>query len=218
MFDDVTPLRELALANQRLEAHMDNSPLAVIEFDPEFRVTRWSSEAQRVFGYSQDEIVGRSIGDMPLGLRRRTWGKSRRESESFVDGSVFFAEHEPEPRNYRSDGRVIWCEWYNSAIHDSRGRLVSVMSQVLDVTDRREAARLLDATGEIDRVIHSSLDSGRVAELAVAMAVKAVGAGVGLLRARARAVRHVASAGVPAPDAERETSGQWEAIARSALN
>ena len=42
----------LSQAMQRLDAHMDNSPLAVIEFDSEFRVTRWSKEAERVFGWT----------------------------------------------------------------------------------------------------------------------------------------------------------------------
>ena len=39
-------------------------------------------------------------------------------------------------RNYRKDGRVIDCEWYNSIVRDEAGRVVSVLSRVLDVTDR----------------------------------------------------------------------------------
>jgi signal transduction histidine kinase/CheY-like chemotaxis protein len=49
-------------------------------------------------------------------------------------------------RNYRKDGRIIHCEWYSSALHDAEGRLVSLMCQVLDVTERVEAeARLREA-------------------------------------------------------------------------
>ena len=49
--------RELFEANQRLAAHLDNSPLAVIEFDPEFRIIRWSDAAERLFGWTADELL-----------------------------------------------------------------------------------------------------------------------------------------------------------------
>ena len=42
-------------------------------------------------------------------------------------------------RNYRKDGSVIICEWYNSAIHNSEGKMSSVLSLVLDITQRRAA-------------------------------------------------------------------------------
>jgi signal transduction histidine kinase/ActR/RegA family two-component response regulator len=42
-------------------------------------------------------------------------------------------------RNYTKDGSVLYCEWYNSVLHDEHGQLVSVLSLVLDVTDRRHA-------------------------------------------------------------------------------
>jgi len=50
-------------------------------------------------------------------------------------------------RNYAKDGSVLHCEWYNSVLTDDDGKLVSVLSQVLDVTARKlaeeERARLL---------------------------------------------------------------------------
>jgi len=37
-------------------------------------------------------------------------------------------------RNYTRNGSILSCEWYNSVLHDERGKLVSVLSLVLDVT------------------------------------------------------------------------------------
>jgi signal transduction histidine kinase/CheY-like chemotaxis protein len=34
---------------------------------------------------------------------------------------------------------VLFCEWYNSVLHDDRGKLISVLSLVLDVTARQSA-------------------------------------------------------------------------------
>jgi CheY-like chemotaxis protein len=43
---------------------------------------------------------------------------------------------------------VIWCEWYNSTLHDGDGRLVSVLSFVLDVTERTRASAALREASE----------------------------------------------------------------------
>ncbi|MFN0121389.1 MAG: ATP-binding protein, partial [Blastocatellia bacterium] len=39
-------------------------------------------------------------------------------------------------RNFQRGGQVIWCEWYNSALSDDAGNLVSVLSLGLDITER----------------------------------------------------------------------------------
>ena len=38
-------------AHQRLTFHVEHSPLAVIEWDSDFRVSRWSASAERLFGW-----------------------------------------------------------------------------------------------------------------------------------------------------------------------
>jgi PAS domain S-box-containing protein len=55
-------------------------------------------------------------------------------------------------RNYRKDGSIIHCEWYNSAIYNREGQLASVFSQVLDVTERKHAQT------ERDRFFELSID------------------------------------------------------------
>src|SRR5262245_58009882 len=50
---------KLAEASRRFHAHVNNSPLAAIEFDPEFRVTAWSEGAERMFGWSAAETLGK---------------------------------------------------------------------------------------------------------------------------------------------------------------
>ena len=53
-------LRELS---QRLTYHVDNSPLAVIEWGPDMRLTRWSGEAERIFGWKAEEVLGKRMED-----------------------------------------------------------------------------------------------------------------------------------------------------------
>ena len=50
---------------QRLESLLENSPLAVIEWSSvDFRVSRWSDEATRMFGWTSAETVGKRIDEL----------------------------------------------------------------------------------------------------------------------------------------------------------
>jgi PAS domain S-box-containing protein len=142
--EDITERRhaETALrqALQKLDAHMENSPVAVIEFDQEFRVTRWSREAVRIFGWSQAEVMGKGIAELRW-VHDDEVAQVQQISEKMVSGeqpSIFNVN-----RNYRKDGAVILCEWYSSSQYDEAGRLQSVLSFVLDITQRRQAEAML---------------------------------------------------------------------------
>lgn len=107
---------ELSIAMQHLTAHIDNSPLAIIEFDPTFRVLRWSKEAESVFGWTAHEIKERSIAEMRWVLEEDE-ELVRQESTALLSGERARSIH--VNRNYRKDGSVIHCEWYNSGIVES---------------------------------------------------------------------------------------------------
>ncbi|MRR10896.1 PAS domain S-box protein [bacterium] len=147
--------QQLQQSTELIDAHMTNSPLAVIEFDTSFTVSRWSHEAERIFGYSADEVLGNRIVDLRW-VYEEDVPLVEAESERLFSGSVSRSKN--TNRNYRKDGSVIWCEWYSSAIHDENGALVSVLSLVLDVTARRESEAYAEALGRINKAVHSTLD------------------------------------------------------------
>ena len=43
---------------------LENSPLAVIEWDSDFRVSRWSRSAERLFGWKAEEVLGKHVNDV----------------------------------------------------------------------------------------------------------------------------------------------------------
>lgn len=144
-------------AHQKLSFHVENSPVGVVEWDREMRILDWSREAETIFGWRCEEVVGKRIGaDVRL---------IHEEDEEAV-GDVLTAlllggERRVvfQNRNYTKDGSVVHCEWYNSALLDESGKLVSVMSIALDVTERKRADENIRQLGRYNRsLIEANLD------------------------------------------------------------
>jgi PAS domain S-box-containing protein len=123
-------------AYQRLTSHLENSPLAVVEWDSDFRVSRWSESAEALFGWNAEEVLGKHVDEwkfvFPEDLNAVELVTFRQREGVEVQGVL-------SNRNYRKDGSVVHCEWYNSVLHDDYGKLVSVLSLVLNVTPRKLA-------------------------------------------------------------------------------
>jgi PAS domain S-box-containing protein len=123
-------------ASQRFAYRVENSPLAVIEWSPDFRVSHWSESAERLFGWKAEEVIGKRATDWQFVFAEDIEAVkqvTQRQREGAEGHGVL------RNRNYTKDGTVLFCEWYNSVTHDEQGRLVSVLSLVLDVTARKQA-------------------------------------------------------------------------------
>ncbi|MEI6703536.1 MAG: transporter substrate-binding domain-containing protein, partial [Deltaproteobacteria bacterium] len=132
---------EMVLENtQRLNFHVANSPMAIIEWDSDFIVTRWAGEADNIFGWNQAETIGKPIMDLDM-IYEEDIPIVQKTIEKLTDGvtqKVVSAN-----RNYTKDRKIIHCEWYNSVFLNAQGKLVSVLSQVLDVSERKSVEEAL---------------------------------------------------------------------------
>ncbi|MBI5014356.1 MAG: PAS domain S-box protein [Deltaproteobacteria bacterium] len=128
---------------QRLRFHVENSPVAVVEWDADFTVRRWAGEAEKIFGWRASETIGRPIADLNL-IYEDDLPIVERVMTRLTDGVT--RQVVSANRNISKDGRVIHCEWYNSVLLGPEGTLDSVLSLVLDVTRReRYEQELLEA-------------------------------------------------------------------------
>jgi len=141
----------LRVSEQRLNFHSNNSPLATIEWNTDFIVTRWSGEAEKIFGWNQSETIGKSIMDLQM-IYDEDIPIVRKIMERLSDGS---SKHVVSAnRNYTKSRKVLYCEWYNSALLSLQGKMISVMSQVMDITERKRAEeRLRQQTDAMEAAI-----------------------------------------------------------------
>jgi PAS domain S-box-containing protein len=121
---------EMRQSQQKLSIHFEHTPLAVVEWDLEFRVAAWNPSAERIFGYSRQEAVGQH-GSFIVPAQFRQYVDQVWQNLLHHRGGARNTND-----NLTKDGRTISCEWYNTPLVDESGRVFGVASLVQDVTER----------------------------------------------------------------------------------
>jgi PAS domain S-box-containing protein len=154
---DVTALKsateELQRTRSRMVDHVENSPLAVIEWGPDFRVEGWTGQAHHLFGWKAEEVVGKGFLDLHIVHPEdmpRVELFTRRLTECRERSNVC------RSRNLTRSGEVIHCTWYNSALYDTEGRILSILSLVMDVSDQVKADQTIL---ENERLYHALIET-----------------------------------------------------------
>ncbi|WP_416666617.1 trifunctional serine/threonine-protein kinase/ATP-binding protein/sensor histidine kinase [Egbenema bharatensis] len=132
----------LRASQQRLQLMVQQTPLAVIEWDINQQITSWNPAAERIFGYTQEEALGRPIHFLvPEKLQPQI---ARISADLLLQQGGHFSINE----NITKDGRLIVCAWYNSPLVNEDGELVGVASLTDDITDQKMAELKLQQQAE----------------------------------------------------------------------
>jgi PAS domain S-box-containing protein len=132
-------------AHATLLYHLENTSLALVECDTNGRICRWSPQAEKIFGWTEASVMGNDHNNWnfvhPEDLPRvkATLGRLLDRSES---------RNTCINRNFTSDGRVIVCEWHNSALLNEEGELQSILSLSSDITVEKKMEEALRAMAE----------------------------------------------------------------------
>lgn len=120
-------------SERRLRTHLRMMPLGVVEIDANNVILSWNPAAEGIFGYREDEALGKNIIDLivPVDLREDI----RRVITGLAEGEGIRTNTN---RNIRKNGEEAICEWYNTPLLDSQGAWVGWASIVKDITRQRE--------------------------------------------------------------------------------
>jgi PAS domain S-box-containing protein len=122
---------------RRVASIVASSEDAVIGESLTGHVTAWNAAAERLFGYTAAEIMGRSVSILePGGLEENT----ARTLEKIHRGERVL---QFDTTRLRKDGAVIPVSVSVSPIRDATGRLVGASKIVRDISERKEAERQL---------------------------------------------------------------------------
>jgi len=116
---------------------------AIFMLDPDGRVSNWNAGAQRVTGYTAEEIVGDDFSRFYLDEDR-----AEDEPQRALAVARSAGKHEVEGWRVRKDGRRFWACAMVEAIRDDNGTLFGYAAVLRDVTERRMAQKALDDARE----------------------------------------------------------------------
>ena len=116
---------------------------AIYMLDPEGRVTNWNAGAERIKGYSPDEIVGEHFSrfytpeDLDAGVPKRALDTARETGR-----------YEAEGWRVRQDGSRFWASVVIDAIKGDDGELIGFAKITRDQTEKRETQLRLEESRE----------------------------------------------------------------------
>ncbi|MEH1852001.1 MAG: AAA family ATPase [Nostoc sp.] len=133
--DDLSATQSrLQASQQRLQLLVQQTPLAFIEWDTNFHITDWNPAAEKIFGYTKQEALGRQFQFIvPQTIQVQIIEEVLIEIISQQGGNYSINE------NITKDGKTIICAWYNNPLVNADGELIGVASLTDDITERKLA-------------------------------------------------------------------------------
>lgn len=129
-------LQSLRASEEQLRMLVESSPLAIYTRDREGLLTSWSPAAERMFGWSAAEVLGKPLPSVPE--------EARAESDQLrtrLLGGEKFINKEGERR--RRDGSTIHINSFLGPLHDGAGNATGIIAVVADVTEQKMAEQAL---------------------------------------------------------------------------
>lgn len=130
--------RRLQESEQRLSLHVQQTPLGVIDWNMNFEVMTWNPAAERIFGYTCEEALGKHAAGLVIPVSARMHVDKIWQALLTQEGGL-----QSTNQNITKDGQEIMCEWYNTPLIDDAGHVVGVSSLVQDITERTRAENKL---------------------------------------------------------------------------
>lgn len=116
---------------------------AIFMISPEGNVASWNAGAQRIKGYTPEEIIGRHFSNFYTEEDRKAGRPQRALEIAARDG-----RYEKEGWRVRKDGTKFWANVVLDAVYKDDGSLLGFAKITRDITERMNAQRALDETRE----------------------------------------------------------------------
>ena len=160
--EDITERRQLKSLLEVNEAKyrelVQNANSIILKMDPEGKVTFFNEFAQMFFGYTEEEMLGRSV----IGTIVPETGASGLDPDFMIKDIGINPEKyiTNENENMRRNGERVWVAWTNKAIRDGNGKVIEILCIGNDITERRQLEILLSESEERYRRLFETADDG----------------------------------------------------------
>jgi PAS domain S-box-containing protein len=130
---DLAERRQLEAASQHLAAIVESSDDAIISKNLDGLITSWNHGAERIFGYTAPEIVGKPVSTLTAPDRL----DEMPQILSKIKKGLRIEQY--ETRRRRKDGQIIDVALTVSPVRNASGQIVGASKIARDITDRKRA-------------------------------------------------------------------------------
>jgi len=144
--------------NKQLQAVIQASPLAIISLTLDGQVATWNQAAERIFGWAEAEVVGRTLPIVPPDRQDefRVLLERVRRGEALAELELI---------RQRKDGTPLEVSVSTAPIYDESGAIARIMAVIANITARKQVERaereqraLVEALTDAVVAINSTLD------------------------------------------------------------
>lgn len=147
-------LEETLKTQQRLTYLVEYSPLPIIEWDESRKITLWNPAAEKLFGYTQEEVLGKTtkiiIADKDLQKAKENTYLLYQNQQSYTALLL---------HNITKSNKEIICLWSNALIKDDKGNIKGVVSIAQDITQQVKAERALKEREHLLSLVYDTATS-----------------------------------------------------------
>ncbi|WP_324663246.1 PAS domain-containing protein [Haloarcula sediminis] len=160
--------RDLEATNQRLESLIETTPLTVMEIDPDGNITRWNDEAERMFGWSREEILG-EFNPMVPEEKTAEFASYRQRA---LSGEQIRSE---EIQRETKQGQELDLLLSVAPVSGPDGDVTSILAVLEDITEQKQLERKLRSLQETAQRLSRAQSSEEVGSIAVTAAEEILG-------------------------------------------
>ena len=133
---------------------VQNANSIIMRRDTNGVITFFNEYAQRFFGYSEREIIGRNVVGAIVPERDSSGADLGSMIRDVARNPEQYALNENE--NMRRNGERVWVAWTNKAIRDAEGNVKEILCVGTDITRRKDAEEALRLRDERYRLLFNS--------------------------------------------------------------
>ena len=142
---DITESKQAEEALRQSEARyrelVQNANSMIVRIDAEGKITFFNEFAQRFFGYTEDEIIGKNVIGTIVPEKDRSGSDLAAMIKDIGLNPAKYVTNENE--NMCKNGERIWVSWTNKAIRDKNRNVVEILCIGNDVTERKQLEKQL---------------------------------------------------------------------------
>ncbi len=158
IINDITERREaeeaLRKSEEKYRELVQNANSIILRWGRDGIVHFFNEFAQSFFGYSEEEIVGRSV----LGTIVPETETSGRDLQAMIAEITAHPEYHGTNvnENMRKNGERVWIAWTNKPVFDDAGEIAEILSVGLDISARIRDQQVIQESEARYRSIFSS--------------------------------------------------------------